>query len=78
MKAKIFVAAILAAAVASPAFAATYYVVQNTKTHKCSVATSKPSATSKTRVLVADTAGYPNKKDATAAMAAAEVCKAAT
>jgi hypothetical protein len=78
MNAKVFVAAILAASVATPAFAATYYVVQNTKTQKCSVAATKPSATSKALTLVGDSAGYQKKKDATAAIATVEACKAAT
>jgi opacity protein-like surface antigen len=79
MKIKVLVAAVVVASIATPALAATYYVVQTSKTpQKCSVATTKPSATSKTRTLVADTAGYKTKKDATAAMTAAAECKAAT
>ena len=46
MKAKLIIASIVVAAMASPALA-DYYVVQNTKTHKCSVAAKKPSAKSK-------------------------------
>ena len=77
VKAKILVASIVMAGLVSPAFAATYYVVQNSKTHKCSVSTSKPSAKSKTSVLVGD-AGYKTKKEATDAMAGATECKTST
>jgi hypothetical protein len=80
MKAKLFLTAALMAAFVSPTFAATtYYVVQNNKSHKCSVSTSKPSATSKTVTLIpSDSTGYKTKKDATDAMTAADACKAAT
>ena len=76
MKVKLLVASILMAGLASPAFAATYYVVQSTKTQKCSVTMSKPSAKSKTAALVGD-AVYKTKKEATDAMAAAAACKTA-
>ena len=77
MKAKLLVASIAMAGLTSPAFAATYYVVQSNKTQKCSVAMSKPSAKTKTAVLIGDE-GYKTKKEATDAMAAAAACKAAT
>jgi len=72
MKFKFAVAA-LALVVAMPAFA-DYYVVQNAKSKKCSVASKKPS--SDKTVLVGDDAGYKTKKDAQAAMKAADACKA--
>jgi hypothetical protein len=79
MKIKLLVASIVIAGFTSSTLAATtYYVVQNNKTHKCSVRTNKPSATSKTLVLVADAAGYKTKQEATDAMGAADACKAAT
>ena len=74
LKVKLLVASIVMVGLASPAFAASYYVVQNSKTHKCSVSTSKPSAKSKTTVLIGD-ASYKTKKEATDAMTAAEACK---
>ena len=65
----------LAAAVASPAFAATtYYVAQDAKTHKCSVTTKKPDGT---KVIMIGTATYKTKADATTAMKAAAECKTA-
>ena len=76
MKAKLLVACLLMVGLASPAFAASYYVVQNSKTHKCSLATAKPSSKSKTLSLVGDGTAYKTKKEATDAMAAADACKA--
>ena len=54
MRTKFVLACALAVGLASPSFAASYYVVQNTKTHKCTVAATKPSEKSKTMVLVGD------------------------
>lgn len=71
MKLKLAVAA-LALVIATPAFALDYYVVQNAKSKKCSVATKKP--TSDKTVLVGD-AGYKTKKDAQDAMKGADACK---
>jgi hypothetical protein len=73
MKLKLAVAA-LALAIATPAFAVEYYVVQNAKSKKCSVATKKPA--SDKVVMVGDAAGYKTKKDAQAAQKAADACKA--
>jgi hypothetical protein len=73
MKLKVILACVLATSLASPAFAATYYVVQNNKTHKCSVATKKPSEKSKTSTIV----GSATKKEATEAMGGMQECKAA-
>jgi opacity protein-like surface antigen len=74
MKIKLAVAA-LALVVATPAFAVDYYVVQNAKSKKCTVATKKPG--SDKAVLVGDTAGYKTKKDAQDAMKGADACKKA-
>jgi hypothetical protein len=76
MRTKVALACILAVGLASPAFAASYYVVQNTKTHKCSVARTKPSEKSKTLVLVGDGTAYASKKEATTAMGTIDACKA--
>jgi hypothetical protein len=77
MKLKVILACVLAASLASPAFAATYYVVQNNKTHKCSVSTKKPSEKSKTSAVVGSATGYATKKEATEAMGGMQECKAA-
>jgi hypothetical protein len=75
MRTKFVLACALAVGLASPSFAASYYVVQNTKTHKCTVATTKPSEKSKTVVLVGDGTTYASKKEATAAMGTIDACK---
>ena len=74
---KLLLTSILTIGVASPAFAATYYVVQSTKTHKCTIVLQKPSekAKSKTFVLVGDSVGYKTKTDATTAMGTITECK---
>jgi hypothetical protein len=75
MKSKIVLACVLAVGVASPAWA-DYYVVQNNKSHKCSVAKNKPSEKSKTVVLVGDGTAYKTKAEATTAMGTMDSCKA--
>jgi hypothetical protein len=70
---KILVTAVIAASLAAPAFAATtYYVEKDSKTNKCSVATTKPDG--KTEVMVG-TATYTTKTAAEAALKAAADCK---
>jgi hypothetical protein len=76
MKTKIVLACLLSVGLASPAFA-DYYVVQNNKTHKCTVAKSKPSEKSKTVVLVGDGTAYKTKAEATTALGTIAACKAA-
>jgi len=75
MKSKIVLACVLAVGVASPAWA-DYFVVQNNKSHKCSVAKNKPSEKSKTVVLVGDGTAYKTKAEATTAMGTMDACKA--
>ena len=70
---KYLLAAALVAAFAAPTFAATsYYVAHDAKTHKCSVATTKPDG--KTMMMIG-TAAYSTEAAATAAMKAAKECK---
>jgi hypothetical protein len=75
MKTKIVLACLLAVGVASPAWA-DYYVLQNNKTHKCSVGKNKPSEKSKTVALVGDGTAYKTKAEATTAMGTMDACKA--
>ena len=75
MKSKILLACLLAVGVASPAWA-DYFVVQNSKTHKCSVAKTKPSEKSKTVALVGDGTAYKTKAEANTAMGGMDACKA--
>jgi hypothetical protein len=78
MKVKLLLATLVVVAVANPALAASYYVVQNSKTQKCSVATTKPSSTSKTSAVVGDGTAYKTKDEATTAMTTADACKPKT
>ena len=75
MKLKLAVAA-LALMIATPAFAAEYYLVQSAKSKKCSVATNKPASDKLT--LVGLGTPYASKKEARAALKAADACKAKT
>jgi hypothetical protein len=75
MKSKILFACLLAVGVASPAWA-DYFVVQNSKTHKCSLAKTKPSEKSKTVALVGDGTAYKTKAEANTAMGGMDACKA--
>jgi len=66
-------AAALALLIATPAFAAEYYIVHGASSKKCSVVSKKP--TSDKMTLVGDT-GFKTKKEARTALKAADVCKA--
>jgi hypothetical protein len=64
----------MAVSFAAPAFAATdFYVQQDAKTHKCSVASTKPDG--KTMMMIGKVS-YKSQADAEAAMKAAKECKA--
>ena len=73
MKLKLAVAA-LALLLATPTFAAEYYIVHSTGSKKCSVVSKKP--TSDKATLVGNGAAYKTKKEARTALKAADVCKA--
>jgi hypothetical protein len=75
MKTKVVLACMLTVGLASPALA-DYFVVQNSKTHKCTVAKTKPSEKSKTVMLVGDGTAYKTKAEATTAMGTMDACKA--
>ncbi len=70
---KIVLAAALAASFAAPAFAATYYVAQDSSSHKCSVTTTKPDGT---KMVMIGTAGFSSKTAAEKAMGSDAACKA--
>jgi hypothetical protein len=59
-------------ALANPAWATNYYVVQNTKTLKCSVLPKRPKG--KTVVIVSGTTAYKTRREAYAALHAAKAC----
>jgi hypothetical protein len=73
MKLKLAVAA-LALVIATPTFAAEYYVIQSAGSKKCSVASKKPASDKMT--LVGHGAAYKTKKEARTALRAADACKA--
>jgi hypothetical protein len=73
MKLKLVVAA-LALVIATPTFAAEYYIVQSASSKKCSVASKKP--TSDKMTVVGDGTAYKSKKEARAALKGADACKA--
>jgi hypothetical protein len=73
--AKILAALALSAAFATPAIAqSTFYIVQDTKTKRCSIVTSKP--TTKTVTVVGPTGTvYKTRTQAEAAMKTVKVCE---
>ena len=75
MKAKLVLAAALAAAFAVPAFAQTaeFYVVQDTATKKCTIVDKKPTVTTQTIVTPAGTV-YKTRAEAEAGMKTVKVC----
>ena len=75
MKATPLLTSIVAIGIVSPALAASFYIVQNTKTHKCMVVLQKPSEMSKTFVLVGAGTAYKTKSEATTAMGTINECK---
>ena len=66
------IACALSVALACPAFAANYYIVQNTRTDECKVVKKKPKGN--TLVLVGDGRAYAGKKRATEIMGTLEDC----
>jgi hypothetical protein len=73
MKARIAIAWVIVAAMASPALARNYYVVQNTKTQKCSVLPKKPKA--KTILVVSGSTVYKTRAEARGALGTFAACK---
>jgi hypothetical protein len=63
----------LSVALASPALAANYYIVQNTRTDECKVMKKKPKGN--TLVLVGDGTAYASKKRASEVMGTIDDCK---
>jgi hypothetical protein len=73
MKVKFLLACLIIIGLASPAFARKYYIVQNTKTLKCSVLPKKPKG--KTVALVSGSTSYKTRAEARAALRGAAPCK---
>jgi septal ring-binding cell division protein DamX len=73
MKARLVGACLIIIAMASPALARNYYVVQNIKTHKCSVLPKKPKG--KSVVVVSGSAPYKSRAEARAALRTLPACR---
>jgi hypothetical protein len=73
MRFKTLVAAAALTAFAAPAFAQSFYVVQDTKTKKCTITESKPTTT-ETTVVSGDTV-YKTRSEAEAGMKTVKVCE---
>jgi LysM repeat protein len=72
MKFKTLIAAAALTAFAAPAFAQSFYVVQDVKTKKCTVTETKPASTDVT-VVSGDTV-YKTKAEAETGMKTVKVC----
>ena len=72
MNIKTFVVAALMTSVAAPAFAQSFYVVQDVKTKKCTITESKPTTT-ETTVVSGDTV-YKTRAEAETGMKTVKVC----
>ena len=72
MKLRTFIVVAAMTAVAAPAFAQSFYVVQDVKTKKCTVTETKPSSTEVT-VVSGDTV-YKTKAEAETGMKTVKVC----
>ena len=73
MKVKLIAAAALAATFAAPAFAAEFYVVQDTATKKCTIVDSKPTVSTQTIVSPSGTV-YTTRAEAETGMKTVKVC----
>ncbi|SFK03810.1 hypothetical protein [Bradyrhizobium sp. Gha] len=72
MKFKTMIAVAMLSSVAAPAFAQSFYVVQDVKTKKCTITESKPT-TSETTVVSGDTV-YKTRAEAETGMKTVKVC----
>ena len=66
-------AGILVCAATAPAFADSYYVVQDSTTKKCTVVTQKPTTT--TTTVVGDGKVYTSQTEAENAMKTVTICQ---
>lgn len=73
MKFRIALAAAMLVATATPTLAQTFYVVQDTKTKKCTVVEQKPTVS--TTVVVGDGKVFKSRTEAEGAVKTITVCK---
>ena len=72
MNIKAIIAAAALTAIAAPAFADSYYVVQDAKTKKCTITETKPTTTETT--VVGDGTVYKTRAEAETGMKSVKVC----
>lgn len=72
MNIKAIIAAAVLTSVAAPAFAQSFYVVQDVKTKKCTITETKPTTT-ETTVVSGDTV-YKTRAEAETGMKTVKVC----
>lgn len=72
MKSRLIIAAGLMAAIATPAFADSFYVVQDVKTKKCTITETKPTSTETT--VVSGNTVYKTRAEAETGMKSVKVC----
>ena len=72
MKLTTLIAAAAMTAVAAPAFAQSFYVVQDVKTKKCTITETKPASTDVT--VVSGDSVYKTKAEAETGMKTIKVC----
>ena len=72
MNIKAIIAAAAITAIAAPAFADSYYVVQDAKTKKCTITETKPTTTETT--VVGDGTVYKTRTEAETGMKSVKVC----
>ena len=72
MNIKAIIAAATLTAIAAPAFADSYYVVQDAKTKKCTITETKPTTTETT--VVGDGTVYKTRSEAETGMKSVKVC----
>ena len=73
MRMKLLVAAAGFAALATPALAAEFYIVQDTGTKRCTIVKQRP--TSQTTVVVGNGKAYATRQEAEGAMKTVKVCE---
>lgn len=69
---KTLVAAAVMVAIASPAFAQSFYVVQDVKTKKCTITETKPTSSEMT--VVSGNTVYKTRAEAETGMKSVKVC----
>ena len=73
MRTKLIIAAASIAALATPALAVEFYIVQDTGTKRCTIVEQRP--TTQTTVIVGDGAVYTTRVEAETAMKTVKVCE---